>query len=105
MVPYGVVEIAPGHFRRGTYGPLAFTDKMPAVLTAALRTSGLAVDLHNDEDMQAVQWCKLVINLGNALNAFVYIYICISVYIYICIYIYIYIYMGPRANRAPCSNA
>lgn len=71
MVPYGVVEVAPGCFRRGTYGPLAFNDTMPAIVTAALRSSGLAVELHNDEDMRAVQWCKLVINLGNALNAIV----------------------------------
>lgn len=71
MVPYGVVEVAPGSFRRGTYGPLAFTDTMPLALTSALRKSGLAVDLHNNEDMHAVQWCKLLINLGNALNALV----------------------------------
>lgn len=71
MVPYGVVEVSPGHFRRGTYGSLAFRDTLPQILAEKLRSSGLGVELYNEEDMLATQWGKLVINLGNALNAIV----------------------------------
>lgn len=36
-----------------------------------IATRGLAVELHNDSDMEAVQSFKLVVNLGNAINALV----------------------------------
>eukprot|EP00929_Paragymnodinium_shiwhaense_P045569 TRINITY_DN23265_c0_g1_i3.p1 TRINITY_DN23265_c0_g1~~TRINITY_DN23265_c0_g1_i3.p1 ORF type:complete len:318 (-),score=50.60 TRINITY_DN23265_c0_g1_i3:148-1101(-) len=71
MVPYGIVEMAPGFFRKGTYGALSFSDNFPPTVLAALRRSGLAVVLESPDDMLAVQWGKFVINLGNALNALV----------------------------------
>ena len=71
MVPYGVNELAPGHFHRGTYGALVFEESFPSELCSALQGQGLSVELVERSVMPAVQWFKLVINLGNALNALV----------------------------------
>eukprot|EP00439_Symbiodinium_sp_Y106_P014632 s1053_g2.t1 len=69
VVPYGVIEAAPGHLRRATFGPLVFDDGMPAPLTAALRGAGLAVEVLSEADTHAEQCFKLVVNCQNALNA------------------------------------
>lgn len=68
MVPYNVAELAPGHFHRGTDGLLAAQDD------AALRkwlphfqAAGLPLALY--DDLRAVQWGKLLLNLNNAVNA------------------------------------
>lgn len=71
MVPYGVNEVSPGHFHRGTYGPLAFDDSLPMALQDVLRRSGLQVEIHPPKAMEAVMWGKLLINLQNAPNALV----------------------------------
>eukprot|EP00940_MAST-03C_sp_MAST-3C-sp2_P003280 g3280.t1 len=70
MIPYGVNELAPGHVHRGSAGALTFdASTMPVVIVDALRESGLEVDLHPPSVMRRIQWFKLVVNLGNALNA------------------------------------
>ena len=71
MVPYGVNEISPGHFRRGTFGPLAFEDTVPSEIQKALKASGLGFEIHKPVAMEAVMWGKLIINLQNAPNALV----------------------------------
>jgi len=71
MVPYGVNEVSPGHFRRSTYGSLAFEDTVPQELLDALETSGLRTETYSPEDIKAVLWGKLIINLQNAPNALV----------------------------------
>ncbi|WP_164911282.1 2-dehydropantoate 2-reductase [Mycobacteroides franklinii] len=66
MVGFNVAHIAPGHFHQGTQGKLALARGAESVANA-LGDSGLPTDLH--DDMLAVQWGKLVVNLNNAVNA------------------------------------
>jgi len=69
MVPFNIAELAPGHYHRGTSGVLAAQDD------AALRErladferAGLPLQLHAD-DLRALQWGKLLLNLNNPVNA------------------------------------
>jgi 2-dehydropantoate 2-reductase len=65
MVPFNVVRPEPDRFHRATEGALLFAP-CPE-LAQACAAAGLA---HAErEDMPAVLWGKLVINLGNAINA------------------------------------
>ena len=66
MVPFNVVHRDGGHFHNGTSGPLELERGCPE-LTLALRAAGFGVVEH--DDLRAVQWTKLVINLNNSLNA------------------------------------
>jgi len=68
MVPFNVARIAPGHYHRGTTGTLMFeaADEL-APLTEACVKADLPIELR--DDMTAVQWSKLVMNLNNAINA------------------------------------
>jgi 2-dehydropantoate 2-reductase len=65
MVPFNVVRPAPSHFHRATDGVLMFAP-CPA-LAGACAAAGLAAA--ERRDMLAVLWGKLLINLGNAINA------------------------------------
>jgi 2-dehydropantoate 2-reductase len=68
MVPFNVARVAPGHYHRGTTGTLMFeTADELAPLTEALLAADLMFELR--DDMPAVQWGKLVMNLNNAINA------------------------------------
>lgn len=68
MVPFNVLRSPPMTFHRATGGVLAIEHGGAAdALAAALRAAGLPVDLH--DDLAAVQWTKLILNLNNALNA------------------------------------
>jgi 2-dehydropantoate 2-reductase len=68
MVPFNVTQPEPGHFHQGSSGALmversaAFEPFLPA-----FAASGLAPQLQ--DDMHAVLWAKLLINLNNPLNA------------------------------------
>jgi 2-dehydropantoate 2-reductase len=66
MVPFNVVRRPNGHFHNGTSGPLEL-ERGCDELTQALRGAGFGVVLH--DDLRAVQWTKLVVNLNNSLNA------------------------------------
>jgi 2-dehydropantoate 2-reductase len=68
MVVFNVARTAPGTYHRGTTGEIMI-DKHPggAPLVAACRAAELA--LEERDDMPAVQWGKLVMNLNNAINA------------------------------------
>ncbi|HUJ62023.1 MAG TPA: 2-dehydropantoate 2-reductase [Kofleriaceae bacterium] len=68
MVPFNVVHPEPGRYHRGTTGTLMF-ERHDAIapLAAACRAAELPCELR--DDMPAVQWGKLVINLNNAVNA------------------------------------
>ena len=66
MVPFNVVPAGPGHFHRSTSGDLAIgrgPRSLTSVLTAPLVTTG------ETEDIVALQWGKLLVNLANAPNA------------------------------------
>lgn len=68
MVPFNVVETAPGRFHRGTTGGLAAADH-PALraLQADFARAGLPLQRH--ADLRPVQWGKLLLNLNNPVNA------------------------------------
>ncbi len=65
MVPFNVVRPAPSHFHRATEGILMFGPCPP--LASACVAAGLAAQQR--DDMPEVLWGKLLINLGNAVNA------------------------------------
>ncbi len=70
MVPFNVTGKGPGQFHCGTEGNLAIEaidDENLVALQAAFARAGQDCDL--SEDIKAVQWGKLLVNLNNALNA------------------------------------
>ena len=68
MVPFNVVRKGRGHYHRASAGTLMFDNNDAAApLTDACLAADLPCDLH--DDMPAVQWGKLVLNLNNAINA------------------------------------
>ncbi len=68
MVPFNVVRAAPARYHRGTTGTLMFEQHDAAApLTEACVRADLAFQLR--DDMPAVLWSKLVMNLNNAINA------------------------------------
>ena len=68
MVPFNIAEIGPGHFHRGTTGPLA-AQAAPALQpwVPVFQAAGLRLKLH--DDLRPVQWGKLLLNLNNPVNA------------------------------------
>jgi 2-dehydropantoate 2-reductase len=68
MVPFNIAELGPGHFHRGTTGPLA-AQAAPALQpwVAVFQAAGLRLKLH--DDLRPVQWGKLLLNLNNPVNA------------------------------------
>jgi 2-dehydropantoate 2-reductase len=70
IVSFNVVSQGEGTFRRATTGPLVVersADPRARSLTHALRAAGFAVAIPND--IRAVQWSKLLMNLNNAVSA------------------------------------
>jgi 2-dehydropantoate 2-reductase len=68
MVPFNVVKRGPGSYHRGSGGTLAVENAGAAApLAEACVRADLALELR--DDMLAVQWAKLVMNLNNAINA------------------------------------
>ena len=68
MVPFNVIRARPGHYHRASAGTLMFQFHDAA---APLTDACVAADLPSElrDDMPAVQWGKLVLNLNNAINA------------------------------------
>ncbi|CAJ1330910.1 unnamed protein product, partial [Effrenium voratum] len=58
MVPYGVIELAPGRLRRSSMGPLLFDDHFPKPLAAALAAAGLALELQDEVETHQQQCFK-----------------------------------------------
>ena len=68
MVPFNVVRRGPGSYHRGSGGTLKVENiDAAAPFTEACLRADLACELR--DDMAAVQWAKLVMNLNNAINA------------------------------------
>jgi 2-dehydropantoate 2-reductase len=66
MVPFNVVPADPGSYHRSTSGDIVIeAGKMPL----ADRLSHRDLVFENSDDIAAVQWGKVLINLNNALNA------------------------------------
>jgi 2-dehydropantoate 2-reductase len=68
MVPFNVVQMVPGHYHRATSGELAAQEN-PVLKDwqSHFARAGLPLNLH--EDLQAIQWGKLLLNLNNPVNA------------------------------------
>ena len=66
MVPFNVVRRGPGSYHRSTSGALTL-ERSGTAFAEACRRADLPCELR--DDMPAVQWAKLVINLNNATNA------------------------------------
>lgn len=68
MVPYNVVMPQPSQVHRATAGNLYLSQHpVSEQLAVLLRAAGLSTVLSND--MRAVQWGKLLLNLNNPINA------------------------------------
>lgn len=69
MVPFNVLNNGEGQFHCGTEGNLAIEAKAGdySELVNAFKLANLPVTLH--ENLEGVQWGKLIINLNNAVNA------------------------------------
>jgi 2-dehydropantoate 2-reductase len=68
MVPFNVVRRAAGSYHRASEGTLTFeAHDAAAPLSEACLAADLSFELR--DDMPAVQWSKLVLNLNNAINA------------------------------------
>ncbi|NVB77881.1 MAG: 2-dehydropantoate 2-reductase [Kofleriaceae bacterium] len=68
MVPFNVIRPRPGQYHRASAGALMFeAHDAAAPLSEACVRADLPFELR--DDMPAVQWSKLVMNLNNAINA------------------------------------
>lgn len=68
MVPFNVIRSARAHYHRASAGTLMFeASDAAAPLTEACLAADLPCELR--DDMTAVQWGKLILNLNNAINA------------------------------------
>lgn len=68
MVPFNVIRKEAGAYHRATAGALRIDDDAAALpFVAACNAAGLPIETR--DDMLAVQWSKLVLNLNNAINA------------------------------------
>jgi 2-dehydropantoate 2-reductase len=68
MVPFNVVHLGAGRFHQGSEGDLEVAaDPRLAPYEAAFAAAGLP--LTQRDDMAAVLWAKLLLNLNNAINA------------------------------------
>ena len=66
MVPFNVVNMGAGHFHQGTSGELWF-GQGGSELVSLLNSYNLTCRYH--ENIEAVHWGKLLLNINNAINA------------------------------------
>ena len=68
MVPFNVVGKSAGGYHRASAGALRIDDD-PAALPFVAACNAAKLPVETRDDMLAVQWSKLVMNLNNAINA------------------------------------
>ncbi len=68
LVPFNVVEMAPGHYHRATSGEISAQDH-PGLREWQGHFARAGLPLHLHADMQRRQWGKLLLNLNNPVNA------------------------------------
>jgi 2-dehydropantoate 2-reductase len=68
MVPFNVMQPAPGHWHRGTEGTL-YVKRHPELGFLVPLFARSNVTLRFSDDMRAVLWSKILLNLNNAVNA------------------------------------
>jgi len=66
MVPFNVISRGEGRFHRSTSGAIVI-ERDDGATAASLSVPGLSV--HATDNIEGVQWGKLIVNLNNALNA------------------------------------
>ncbi|MCH7393525.1 2-dehydropantoate 2-reductase [Acinetobacter dispersus] len=68
MVPFNVATLGNGVFHQGTEGVL-YVKKHEALVELVTAFNAAHLELKLEEDMQAIQWAKLLLNLNNSVNA------------------------------------
>lgn len=68
MIPFNVLQRSPGHFHQGTEGQLKVATS-PSIERALARFERVNLHIEERDDMQAVLWSKLLLNLNNPINA------------------------------------
>ncbi|WP_166264069.1 2-dehydropantoate 2-reductase [Marinobacter caseinilyticus] len=68
MIPFNVVQKAPGHFHHGTEGHLMATQH-PSLDEALAWFQRAGLPIETRADMPDVMWSKLLLNLNNPINA------------------------------------
>lgn len=68
MVPYNVANLGNGHWHKGTAGTV-MADRHPALQSIVDRAGNSPAAMKLKDDMPAIAWGKLLINLNNAVNA------------------------------------
>ncbi|WP_166253720.1 2-dehydropantoate 2-reductase [Marinobacter salicampi] len=68
MIPFNVLEKAPGHFHHGTQGQL-MAAASPRLEPALPWFQAAGLPLEERDDMEPVMWSKLLLNLNNPINA------------------------------------
>jgi 2-dehydropantoate 2-reductase len=66
MVPFNVISLGEGRFHRSTSGAIAVEQDDGAT---AARLSVPGMEMRATDNIEGVQWGKLIVNLNNALNA------------------------------------
>ncbi|OBY75220.1 2-dehydropantoate 2-reductase [Acinetobacter gyllenbergii] len=68
MVPFNVAALGNGIFHQGTEGALC-VKKHAGLNELVAAFNGAQLELKLEDDMQAIQWAKLLLNLNNSVNA------------------------------------
>lgn len=68
MVPFNVMQPGPGHFHQGSEGDL-YVERSPLLGPFLPGFEAAGLPLTQVDDIVAVQWAKLLLNLNNAVNA------------------------------------
>lgn len=68
MVPFNVAALGNGVFHQGTEGTL-YVKKNEALVELVTAFNVAHLELKLEQDMQAIQWAKLLLNLNNSVNA------------------------------------
>ena len=68
MVPFNVAALGKGHFHQGTSGALS-VKQYPTQYLLGNMFKKAELDIVFEEDMLAIQWAKLLLNLNNSVNA------------------------------------
>lgn len=68
MLPFNVAALGNGRFHQGTDGAL-YVKKHEQLTELVLAFQKAKLEFQLEQDMQAVQWAKLLLNLNNSINA------------------------------------
>lgn len=72
MVPFNVVELSEGHYHRGSEGSMTIEytkSSYELVVSLVAKLNSKLLPIKTTNDMPALLWAKLQLNLGNSVNA------------------------------------